>query len=88
VKPQSPASKFAERILVGTIETIARGLAKGAESIAGDVKKALKNEAAKVEAVQKTIEAWRQVRLGEVDDLPDSLRDDDAARTVNGKVVG
>lgn len=72
---RSPASKFAESVLVGAVESIARAGARFAESIAGDAKKALKKEAAKIELVQHGIEAWRKARLGEVDDLPESLRD-------------
>lgn len=73
---QSPTSKFFESILVGAVETIARAGAKAAESITGDVKKALKNEAFKVEIVEKGIEAWRKSKLGEVIDLPGMMRDD------------
>ena len=71
---QTPTSKFFESILVGTVEAIARAGAKAAESITGDVKKALKNEAFKVEIVEKGIEAWRKSKLGEVIDLHDSTR--------------
>jgi hypothetical protein len=73
---QSPASKFAESLLVGTIEAIARAGARAVESLAGDARKALQKEAAKIERVEQGVAMWRQVRLGEVDDLPDSLRDD------------
>jgi hypothetical protein len=73
---QSPASKFFESILVGTVDAIARAGAKAFESLAGDAKKALRNEAAKVEMVEKSIEAWRKMRLGEVDDLPSELRNE------------
>jgi hypothetical protein len=69
-------AKFAEKVLVGAIEAIARAGAKFVESLASDTHKALSNEAAKVKAVKDGVEAWRQVRLGEVDDLPGSLRDE------------
>lgn len=70
------ASKFAERVLVGAVEMFARGLAKAAESVAGDVKKALRNEAAKAELLEKGVEWWRKSRLGEITDIPVSLQDD------------
>lgn len=70
------AAQFAERLLVGSVEAIARAGAKFVESLAGDAKKALRNEATKVEMLEKGVEAWRKVRLGEIDDLPESLRDD------------
>jgi hypothetical protein len=73
---QTVASKFAEKLLVGTLEAIVRAGAKAAESIASDAKKALRNEALKVEMIEKGVEHWRQTRLGEVDDLPSSLRDE------------
>ena len=68
--------KFAEKVLVGAIEAIARAGAKFVESLASDTHKALQNEAAKVDTLRQGVEAWRQVRLGEVGDLPDSLRDE------------
>ncbi len=81
-KVQSPASKFVESVLVGAVESVARAGAKFVESIAGDARKALQNEAFKVEIIEKGVEAWRKARLGEVDDLPASLRDE--ARAANG----
>jgi hypothetical protein len=69
-------AKFAEKLLVGALEAIVRAGAKAAESLASDAKKALRNEAMKVEMIEKGVETWRQTRLGEVDDLPGSLRDD------------
>lgn len=72
----SPASKFVESLLVGAIESVARAGAKALESVVGDAKKALRNEAFKAELLEKGIEAWRKVKLGDVDDLPSSLRDD------------
>lgn len=72
----SPASKFAESLLVGAIESVARAGAKALESVVGDAKKALRNEAFKAELLEKGIEAWRKMKLGDVDDLPASLRDD------------
>jgi hypothetical protein len=77
--PQSPASKLAEKLLVGTVEAIARAGAKAVESLAGDMKKALKNEAFKAEVIEKGVEAWRKERLGDIDDLPESLRDESPA---------
>ena len=75
-KPQSKVSQFAERLLVGVIETGARAVAKAAESIAADAKKALRNEALKAELIENGIEAWRKAHIGEIDDLPGSLRDE------------
>jgi hypothetical protein len=73
---QSPASKFFESILVGTVDAIARAGAKAAESLAGDVKKTLRRKAAEAEMLEKGVEAWRKVRLGDIDDLPSELRDE------------
>lgn len=90
-KPRTAASRFAEAVLVGAVESIARAGAKAFESLAGDTKKALRNEAAKAEMIEKGIEMWRKVRLGEIDDLPGSLQDDEPedsrdSKTTNGKV--
>ena len=60
------ASKFVERVLVGAVESIARAGAKAVESLAGDVKTALKNEAAKAELLEKGVEWWRKSRLGDI----------------------
>ena len=60
------ASKFAERLLVGAVEAIARAGAKAVESLAGDVKTDLKNEAAKAELLEKGVEWWRKSRLGDI----------------------
>lgn len=73
---KSPAAQLLERVLVGTVEAIARAGAKAAESLASDAKKVLRNEALKAELLEKGVEAWRKAKLGEVDDLPESLRGD------------
>jgi hypothetical protein len=73
---RSVASKMFESLLVGTVETIARGVVKAGESIAGDMKKALKKEAFKVGLVEKGLEAWRKNNLGDIEDLPDSLTEE------------
>lgn len=79
---RSPASKFVESLLVGVLEAGARAVAKAGESLASDAKKALRQQADKVEMIQIGVEAWRKSRLGEVDDLPDSLRDEPSKSTV------
>jgi hypothetical protein len=76
MKEPTAASKFFESVLVGAIESVTRAVAKAAESLAGDAKKALRNEAAKVERLEKGVEMWRKYKLGEIDDLPVELRDD------------
>jgi hypothetical protein len=74
---ESPFSKFVEDLLVGSVESIARGVAKGFESVAQDAVKAVEKEKKKIESLAHTVKTWREVRLGEVDsDLPSSLRDD------------
>jgi hypothetical protein len=74
---RSPASKFAEKVLVGILESGARAVAKAVESVASDAKKALRAEAAKAEAFENGVAMWRKFRLGEIeDDLPESLRSD------------
>jgi len=75
----SPASKFAERLLTGAVESIARAGARFVESIASDAKKALKNEANKVEVIEKTVETWRKMRLGEIDE-PSEFEDEKQGR--------
>lgn len=67
---QSFASRIAERVLVGTIESIARAGSKAVESLAKDVKTALQNEALKAELIERGTEAWRKARLGEVGQPP------------------
>lgn len=68
MKKPSPAVQYLGRVLVGAVESIARGLAKGAESVAKDAETALKNEASKVKRVGQTVEAWRRVNLGEIEE--------------------
>jgi hypothetical protein len=48
------------KILVGTVESVARGLAKGAESVVGDAVKAAERERVR-------IEEWRKRELGEIE---------------------
>lgn len=69
------ASKFAERLLVGAVESIARAGAKAVESLASDVKTALKNEAAKAELLEKGVEWWRKSRLGEIVVIQDDTKE-------------
>lgn len=52
--------RFLQRILIGTVESVARGLAKGAESVVSDAVKAAERERAR-------IEEWRKRELGEID---------------------
>jgi hypothetical protein len=66
--PKTAAGRFAERLLVGAVESIARGVAKAAESITADAKKALRKEASKIEMAEQTVKAWRETQLGEIDD--------------------
>lgn len=73
---KSPTAKFFEAVLVGTVDAIARAVAKGAESLASDAKKALKNEAFKASLIEKGIESWRLSHVGEIDDLPGSLQEE------------
>jgi len=80
VRETTAASKFFESLLVGTVDAIARAGAKAFESLAGDAKKALRNEAAKAEMLEKGVEMWRKMRLGDLDDLPSELRDDSHGR--------
>ena len=82
---QTKFSKFAERLLVGVLESGARALAKGAESLASDASKALKREVAKVEALERGVKTWRESRLGEIDgDVPEELRDETTSGATNG----
>jgi hypothetical protein len=83
----SPASKFIESLLVGTVEAIARAGAKAVESLAGDARKALQNQSFKAEVLEKGVEAWRKARVGEIDDLPGSLRDDESTVTATSQAT-
>lgn len=65
----SVGSKFAEKLLVGAVESIARAGAKFVESLASDTKKALAREAKRAELVEQGIKFWSQVRLGEIEDV-------------------
>lgn len=67
---QSFTSKLAERLLVGSIESLARACSKAVESVASDVKTALRNEAAKAEFLESGAKFWRESRLGEVGQPP------------------
>lgn len=71
---QTVVSRALESLFVGTVEALARAGAKAVESLAGDAKKVLQQEAFKAEIIEKGVEAWRKNRLGDVDDLPESLR--------------
>lgn len=75
-KAHTVVAQFAERVLVGTIEAIARAGAKALESLANDGRKALEAQAEKVEALEKGVAGWRADKLGDDDgdDLPGSLR--------------
>lgn len=71
----SQAAKLAERLLSGAVESLARAGAKFVESVAADVKRALAKESQKAELFEHVVRAWRQTRLGEVDDdLPTELK--------------
>ncbi len=65
----SIGSKFAERLLVGAVESIARAGAKFVESMAGDARKALAAEAEKAKLVEQGVAMWRQYTLGEIKDV-------------------
>jgi hypothetical protein len=65
----SVGSKFAEKLLVGAVESIARAGAKFVESLASDTKKALAREAKRAELVEQGVKFWSQVRLGEIEDV-------------------
>lgn len=72
---RSAAMDLLERVVVGALNSGARAIAKAGESIAGDVKKALQNEASKAELVEVGLKMWRAVNLGD-EDLPESLREE------------
>lgn len=67
-------AQAAERLLVGTIEAIARAGAKALESLASDAQRALVTEGSKVERFKDGVAAWRAAKLGDTEDLPESLR--------------
>jgi hypothetical protein len=77
-KPQSTASKLVESFLVGTVEAIARAGAKAVESLTSDAAKTVRRKAGEIDAVRKTVEAWRKENVGEIidGDLPPSLREE------------
>ena len=65
---ESPMAKFAEKFILGAVDSIARAGAKFVESIAADAKTALKNEAAKAELLENGVKFWRQNTVGEIPD--------------------
>jgi hypothetical protein len=83
VNEPTPAAKFVESLLVGAVNAVARAAAKAAESLAGDARKALQNQAFKAEVIEKGVEAWRKARVGEIDDLPGSLQDEPSPPTAH-----
>jgi hypothetical protein len=66
---QSVASRFLEKLLAGTVDSVVRAGAKAVESLAGDARKALSNEAKRVELLQQGVKMWREYRVGEIEDL-------------------
>jgi hypothetical protein len=54
------ARRLLKRVLVGAVESVARGLAKGLESVADDAVKAVDRE-------KQKIAEWRKRELGEID---------------------
>lgn len=63
---ESPIAKFAEKLLIGTVDSIARAGARFVESIAADAKQALRNEAAKAELIENGAKFWRVNTVGEI----------------------
>ena len=57
---ESPGRKLLRNVLAGAVESVARGLAKGAESIADDAAKIFERE-------RKKVETWRKRELGEIE---------------------
>jgi hypothetical protein len=63
------AAQVAQRLLIGTVESIARAGAKFVESVTHDAQIALRNEATKLEVAQHTVEGWRKITLGDLVDM-------------------
>src|SRR5271167_3250778 len=72
--PQSPGVRLFGELLDWAVTSIARAGAKFVESIANDTHKAVAGHAAKVEQLRDNVAGWRADNLGDVDDLPESLR--------------
>jgi hypothetical protein len=72
----SAVSRFFEKLLIGAVESIARAGAKAVESLTDDAAKAIEIQKKKVAATRDAVKAWRKVELGEIDDIPASLRED------------
>jgi len=68
----SIGSRFAEKFLVGAVESIARAGAKFVESLASDTEKALAREAQRAGMLKQGVKFWSQVRLGEIEDVTES----------------
>jgi hypothetical protein len=77
----SVGSKFAEKLLVGAVESIARAGAKFVESLASDTKKALAREAKRAELVEQGVKFWSQVRLGEIEDVDSNSKKENGVRS-------
>ncbi len=60
------AAQFVEDFLTGALNSVVRAGAKAVESIASDAKKALRNEAKKIETFQTGVKSWREGRLGDI----------------------
>ena len=69
--------KMLRTALEGTVDALARAGARFVESLASDVKKTLKNNAAKVAKVEDGVRTWRETTVGEI---PDELKDEPEAR--------
>jgi hypothetical protein len=72
-------AKVLEGALIGAVESIARALAKGAESIVTDMSKVAGIQKKKIDAVANGIKTWREMNVGEIrdsdGDVPTELRD-------------
>lgn len=68
-KPQRGIfTQYAEDLLRGTVEAIARAGAKAFESLTGDAAKAVDREKKKIEAVRDRVAQWRKDVVGEIGD--------------------
>jgi len=64
--PKTLLGRFAENVLVGTIESLVRAGSRAVESLASDASKALLREQKKVDAVKKAVASWRDEVVGEI----------------------
>lgn len=65
---ESIGAQFAKRLLTGVVESAVRAGAKAVESLAGDARKVLQNEAIKAGMLEQGVAAWSKITLGEIID--------------------